>query len=353
MEKLILLCLLCSLNVYSKTNPWNNLEFSTGMHTIVAESSVTKARIFGFTFGVDFDYPLAKDLNFFLQSSAVLQTGSNEVFGTIAEFSPNEAIFLRGGGVSYQAADWLNLKLGAINQRVYNSPLLLSNSGYVAFAGSHEELKFGNYYLRFQQSIPSNNYLARRLGTVETGTPFFDMETFGFKFGAKNKIRLELSHYKYKDLSNGVAQKSLSIGNSTKGSGTGIEFLYDFEGMNLFVDSSFVFWGKQFLLGGQYLYNDKAPEGRNKGVLAFAGVRGNTYGLKFEGFRNESDSSVAFYNSKYYGHNNMYGQAILLEYHSRGMLAEFRLTDMKPIEENFIQDDTVIVQFNISQVLDL
>lgn len=329
---------------------WKQLDLSSGMRTEVVESEVVKARILGFHFGVDYEHQVRKELDFYLRALAILETGSNDVNGTVAEFEPNESIQLQEGGMRYIPSRWLTLDLGAINQQKYHSPLLLDA---IPFAGISQRLNFGYFYINLQQSVPNNNNLRRRIGSVDTGTPTFLMETFGFYWGKKHKLKGEISHFSYKNLSNGVADNSRTMGNSVSGSGNGTEFLYDFDGLNITLDSSFVLSGVQLELGGNYLYNDKAPDGRNEGALAYLGLRGNALGVQLESFRNESDTSVGFYNSRYYGHNNVSGAAAVLAYRSQALEAMIRLVQTTPLEDNSIQQPAFIALLQITQVLGL
>ena len=263
---------------------WDKLDLTTEMNTRILDSEFVKARILGFHIGLDYEYDLSEDMKFFLVSKAILETGSNEVIGTFAEYEPNESISLDSGGIIYSPlSSSLELSLGALNQRSLNSPLLI---GSHPFAGAQEKLSFYNFYIRLQQTIPSNNNLSKRIGAVETGTPYFSSESFGGEFGTKHRFQFEVSHFSFRDLSPSIAEKSQVFGNSTEGTGISTKFLYGFDGVNLQLKTSFVFSGFELEFGGHYLYNDKAPDDRNKGTLVFSSFKTGSIGLILENFSN-------------------------------------------------------------------
>ncbi|MDP7320108.1 MAG: hypothetical protein QF441_05835 [Bacteriovoracaceae bacterium] len=321
----------------------DHFKFSFGMSLDIVQADTVKARVFGHEFGVDYNYQFADDSYLFFQSSVILEVGSNDVVGSVAEFEPNESINLDRGGMGYRPFEWFHIQLGALDQGKYSSPLLLTKN---AFAAIKEEIILGEVYLLFQQAIPSNNKLSKRLGTVDTGTPYFVLNTIGFKSGKEDFFQLELSHYKFQDLPSNVAEKSLAFGNSISGTGEASQFNYDFSGANFYFNSRVMTSELGLLFSGQYIYNEKAPDGRNSGYLAYLGLEFEKLIVKLEGFKNESDTSPAFYNSKYHGHNNMQGNGLNLQLNQESSQLNLRYAKMTPIEQNSIQDSTEIFQMN-------
>ncbi|MCR9205961.1 MAG: hypothetical protein NXH75_15365, partial [Halobacteriovoraceae bacterium] len=109
-----------------------------------------------------------------------------------------------------------------------------------------------------------------------------------------------------------------------------------------------------------YLYNDKAPEERNKGQALMGSLILGHIRPSALFFRNESDSSVGFYNSSFYSHNNHEGYSVQLKYqkpHSEssedGISAFINYVDSSPIKFNNFQSDTKKVNFEVSFPYDL
>lgn len=346
MKYLWILCLLATHQVSAKSIEVNFDKFKlhSGVSVDVVEGENIKSRVVGLNLGIDIEDKINDYFDYFFQASLELETGSNEVIGLVSEFEPNEGISLDAGGISFNAFNALEMRVGAINQGEYRSPLLIDST---AFAAADQRLYWGPVYIKALQGVPSNNKLSKRLGSVETGTPFFGMETIGIKLGKKSFFKAEVSHFKFKDLSSNIAIYSRTLGNSVTGtSEANSEFNYEFEGTNAFMSARYMFGKFGLLLSGQYLYNDKAPEDRNRGSLVNVGLKYKYFQIHGESFHNESDSSPAFYNSKYYGHNNTRGNALSVVYHDRNYYFDTRFAQIEIIEENNLQSDFDILSLN-------
>ncbi len=328
-------------------NKWfDEFQLKASLNSNIVEAENLKARVFGFRLNATLKDKITTDTSFFLDAVLILESGSNEAIASIAEYQPIEGVNFNEGGFAYQPWPFLKLRLGALNQKVLNSPLLVGPNAFVAF---EQSLLFNQFYLRTQQAIPNNNMLTKRIGSVDTGTPQFITETFGLNFGEKNFFNAEFSHFKYRDLSSDVANKSITIGNSTSGINSSTRYLYEFEGLNTAISSRFYLGSVGLLLGGEYLYNDKAPSKRNSGTLAMLGLELCNHVFKVESFRNESDTAPAFYNYKYYGHNNMQGTAAIYEYDDKDINLKLRYAQFSPVEENNLQVKTELFSFNLSK----
>lgn len=335
----------------AKVDSFKKLRLDTGLGIDVAESQILKARVLGFYFGIESQYNINDEVMAYFNSVLLLENGSNEVLGTnIAEFEPIESIQLLGGGIIYKPSKSFNFELAAMNQDRFNSPLLV---GQIPFVGISEKLFLGSFYLKAQQSIPNNNFLSRRIGTIETGTPLFLMSTLGLLLDSSYRFIFEASHFKYADISPDVAQNSRSIGNSVSGVDQGAQFLYDFEGSNVFSKLTLPLKSQKISFGMQYLFNEKAPEGRNKGILGFISLEDEKYTYSLENYRNESDSSIAFYNDRNFGHNNITGTAASVEYRCQDYTAFIRMTHYRPIENAPTQDETTLVSARITRSFNL
>ena len=329
-------------------NQLDKFQVHSGIHLDIVEAQDLKARVFGYEIAVDLEDKIHPKVNLFFKAAAILEKGSNEVVAGLSEFAPTESLNLESGGVEYRPFSQLTLRAGALNQSELNSPLLVGSSAFTAF---EQTLKFGLFYLRAQQAIPNNNRLSEKIGeTLDSGTPYFGTETIGFNFKSKNSLlKVEFSQFTYKDLSSEIAEKSNLIGNSVIGSGVGTEFQYGFKGTNAVFEAKRHFSWFQISFLGQYLYNDKAPDKRNKGQLAQITLGSKKHSFLLESFRNESDSAPAFYNSKYYGHNNYTGSAFGYEMRLESLVLSLKYYDLNLIEESSTQENTDIFNFNLAK----
>ncbi len=346
---LTLLISCISLSVFAKNQHFDKLQLNSGVNLDVVEAKDLKARVFGYQLTIKVKDKIDENLELFFGASAVLETGSNDVIGTVAEFEPNESVNLDEGGIEYSPADSFSIKLGALNQGSFYSPLLVAPN---AFAAVEEKLTLGFLYFKAQQAIPSNNKLTKRIGTIETGTPQFTTETLGLILGKKHIFKTEISHFYFQDLSSNIAEKSNTLGNSITGIGDGTKFNYLFEGYNVLLQGRFKFGNNAVIYGGEYLYNNQAPAKRNTGTLAMLGFKRNSWKVMGEVFSNESDTAPAFYNSKYYGHNNMAGSAAVFKVKNKSFDLRIRYAQFSPIEENNLQTKTEIFSFNLSKKYD-
>lgn len=332
----------------------DKFQVGVGTSSEVVEAVDQRARVFGLNINVLAEDKLSDELTLFVDFTASFQRGSNETLGEVAEFAPNDNLNINAGGLKYTPFNFLKLTAGALDQSEYNSPLLV---GGTTFAGVQEKITWSFLYLQAQQSIPQNNRLTQRTGTVEDSTPYFGMETLGIKMGNKRTIfKTEASHYLYRDLSANIASASREFGNSTNNeSGDAVDFLYEFEGTNVSAHFEHIFLnGLRVLSSGQYLYNDKAPEERNRGQLAKLGLGNKNYLVYGETFENQSDTSPGFYNSKYYGHNNMKGSSAGIAFKDKTYTFEIKYTKTQVIEDlGILQDDMELITLNLVKLYEL
>lgn len=339
------LLMLLSLPALAKQSFLDSLQLRTGLNTTIVEADDLRARVFGLNIGVNAKDKLSKETELFFELSGSFQAGSNESVGNIAEFEPIDAINLMDAGIDYNPWNNIEFTVGALNQSRYLSPLLLDST---AFAAIQEKVHLGSFYLKAQQSIPANNQLTQRVGTVDDATPYFGMETLGYQSGKNTFLKLELSRFQYRDLSGATANISREMGNSVTGVKENSSYNYEFAGTNSMMQFEHKFQeGFIISLWGQYLFNEAAPDGRNSGQLANLGFGTEKLMFYGESFRNESDSSPGFYNSKYYGHNNMHGNSVAVSFNQRNFSFDMKYTNATTIENTFTQSDIQILTLNL------
>lgn len=333
------------------------------MHSYYVDNKQVESRVFGVTGYLNMKTQLLSSLEMDISVGATTEVGSNNSF-IVDEYAPRRQWRLKRAFIKWSPFSFLSAKIGAINQRDYNAPLLLTRT---AFMGAQEMLNFQitedhRFFLRMQQAVPNNLNLTQRIGIVETGTPAFFMESVGMELdGDILALRAEGGRWSYDQLSVGAAFNSQFIGNSVSGgSQLNSDFLYRYAGYTASAVAR-VHFSDNFGLRveGQYLFNEEAPEERNTGQYLKTGLILGKFQPSFMYFNNESDSSPAFYNSSFFSHNNHEGYSVELRYtdpydkNDDKMTAFINYVDSSPIKFNAFQSDTKKVNFSVSFPYDL
>lgn len=329
------------------------------MRAFSVESQQVKAKIFSYRALFKKEFVFEESLTAYINAGFDLQVGSN-TSSILDEYAPQRQFILRDAYAKWQPVSFFQIKAGALNQG-FGRGLLV---GRIPFLGAQERITIElspehSVFVELQQAIPNNYFLADRVGIINNeGTPTFFEEKIGAKLeGDLLAMRGEFGRFSFSDLNSSIAYQSQFIGNTISGGGqNNSSFIYNYEGyftsgrMEMSISDDF-----GLDLHGQYLFNDGAPDSRNKGHSFSAGLRVNDYAVYAVQFRNESDSSPAFYNSSAYGHNNMEGFTLVLRTY-RSMMRkrepfEFQIqyTHKSPIESNIHQSDEDQVYFRLSR----
>lgn len=323
---------------------------NTSFYAYSVEGKRSEAQIGGIGLAVQVHNQIHNDLIFYVDAGVRLENGSHKSLD-VAEFSPNQQVLLSEGHMSYRPFDSLDLKVGAINQRHFHSPLFIDATAFLG-AAQKWTLIWGDYsfYLQAQQLIPNNRNLSTRLATIDEGTPQFFSETLGVELGGDvARFDLGVSLFAYSKLANSVAHQSRFMGNSVEGIGSdAAEFIYSYKGTNtraqLWLNMADHFALK---LDGHYTYNSKAPNNRNSAYLTRATLELEKWSLSGQYFESQSDASVAFYNDRFLGHNNRKGHGVGLSFdEGRGKL-QLDFIQTRPIDFNIFQakSDNVLFRF--------
>lgn len=336
-----------------------SLKVNVDLYGVSVEETQIDAKVVGTRIGLNGRYKVFETLDSFLEIGAYSETGSNNA-QFIDEYAPNKGVSLRNAGVAWNPIRFFKLEAGALSQKRIKNPLLVGGS---AFASAAERIVIPftedhRLFIEAQQSIPNNQNLTERIGQVNKGSPQFLHNMVGIELdGNVLNTQASVGMWKYSELSSSVAYNSLFLGNSTNGGdSTTSQFIYDYEGLSAQGSLNYThneIYG--FQISGSYVYNDKAPEGRNKGHLftLALGISEQFFGI--ETFSNESDSSVAFYNSKSVGHNNKEGTSIFFKgsMKAKDLNYKIRWTEMKRLRSSLYQNDTSRIDFKISKAFDI
>ncbi len=312
---LLFLALINSAHGALFSSPPTHIKGKASLEAISVDDLQTEARVVSFSVFADIKQTVLPHLEASVIAGGVLETGSNESL-FVDEFKPRQDLVLKEASLSYSPIEALQIEAGALNQSRYDSPLLLTETPFVS-ARESINFKLADYSfgLFLSQAVPSNHFLTNRLGSVDEGAPSLLIEGITMHLaGDLMFFKTQIMRFKFNNLSSNVAYNSQFLGNSTRGvSPSTTAFLYDYEGYNIVMEMGFnIGESSSLIFNGQYLYNDKAPDGRNTGYLASLTLEMGQLRLTGSYFTNESDSSPAFYNSSTYGHNDREGQGIEL-----------------------------------------
>lgn len=295
------------------SSPPTHIKGLASLEAISVDDLQTESRVVSFSMFADIKQTVLPNLEASVIAGGVLETGSNESL-FVDEFKPRQDLVLKEASISYSPIEAISLEAGALNQSRYNSPLLLTDT---AFVSARESLNFKltdySFGLFLSQAVPSNHFLTNRLGSVDEGAPSLLIEGISMHLaGDVMFFKTQIMRFKFNNLSSNVAFNSQFLGNSTRGTTSSTAaFLYDFEGYNMAFEVGFnIGESTSLTFKGEYLYNDKAPDGRNTGYLGSTTIELGHFSLTGEYFKNESDSSPAFYNSATYGHNDRDGYGL-------------------------------------------
>jgi len=220
------------------------------------------------------------------------------------------------------------LKIGNIQQSFLEAPLLITDRTFpsVLFRfplTSTEQSK--KLFFLFQGAIPDNaSEVVRRETQIVRGAPLFATSSIFFQssdFLSNSTVKDIFTLYYYYNISPAVADRSRVYGNTIERTGNDSSFRFQFLGLH-----NHLKWQKQIAdlwlleLGIEYLYNFLAPDTYNEGGRFYGALYHNYENLmelKFTGeiFSNQSDTSIAYYNSEIYGHNNRRGVSARVQSH--------------------------------------
>lgn len=250
-----------------------------------------------------------------------LLTGSGsiqEIFQRVGEINGvrhREIFFL------WSATDWLAIKTGAINQKFLNAPLLMANNPFLSIVESMSFVtnNYNDIDLKFQQSIPNTLSDSNSIYTQGiTKIPFFITHSLTWDYHPKSfyTVKTYGTFFYFHSLPNNIAEISTAYGN-TPIEGDLSEFKYNYTGYYIAIEPVFhLFPNMEVQLKAHYIRNIKVTE-ENLSAGGLYGIQvpfDLTENIRltpsFEYFINQPDSSVAYYNSERYGHNNRKGAAI-------------------------------------------
>ncbi len=304
----------------NKSSLLKTLEDATArieMRGLYANSEKGRASITGANLLLDWDTELTDSWNSRLNVGFQFETGSSDTLFT-NEYQFQNNLLLRDAYIKYRPRQsFIEIQAGAIDQNRFNNPIFLTQT---PFAGIIENIYYENSKFKIgieaQQSIANNFNQTQRLSNIDEGTPSFFTERIYLSYRPTQNFQFNtfLGNYRFFDLSNSVANQSRFFGNSIVGIDQNTSrFVYDFSG--IFSGGNLIWKASPFFrvdLGGQFLFNREAPDGRNLGEFyqlrtKFYPSQSFHFAALAEVFRTQSDVVPGFYNDRSYGHNNRQG----------------------------------------------
>ena len=259
----------------------------------------------------------------------------------------------------WTARDWVNFKLGAINQEFLESPLLLAD---IPFISAVEDFKIlneedSNHYvsISFQQAIPStfsdsystNIYNVSKTPFMSTLSAFWDYDSKSYY-----NTRVRGTFFYFNTLPSSIAAISRIYGNRITGEPA--EFMYQYRGFYAALEQSFqIFPNLGVKLQAHYINNFTAEKNYDQGLLyslhvPFDITENSRLTAILEYFVNQSDSSVSYYSSERYGHNNRAGfnGELIWDIYKRNVQIGLRYHNSNAIvSESLKQNETYFLLF--------
>ena len=291
-----------------------------------------------------------------IEAGVQLEAGHSQIVYN-DDYQNQQRFMLTEASLKWNPIKEVDLKVGTLNQPQNHSLLLLSE---VSFPGLEQnaQVKLGNFQLgaRGEQAVPTSAMYSPMM-SQSPGVPYFlsGQLNGGYATDAV-KATAAVGVFEFGQLSPDVAQDSRFRGNTVTGLGSqGAQFVYNYQGVESMCQVA-VPLGSAVTprLSGSYVLNTAAPAGKNAGFLAVAGTEvkpGANIVLtpQFKVFRNESDSSPAYYNDRTIGHNNVRGFAAGLSAALPGSSLSFEAfwSSGSPINQNPYQSNFNIVTFKM------
>ena len=284
-------------------------------------NSILSTEIYG---KIDWDF-----IDYFSFHTQALIIGRNGFTQSIYDRTDRKnGLYLLEGYFDIKFSPQAFFRFGSVKQDFLEAPLFITDKTFPSLVQNitipfSETSKIS---FIFQQSIPDNAVEAiKRETQVVRWTPLFLTSSafLDLNFTSPWNISLKerLTSFYFTNLSASVAELGRIRGNTIDLMGSDSHFKYKFLGLHNNISLQIPFsedW--VFELGGSILYNIFAPDTFNQGERFYTSVYHNYKNfleIKVAGeyFANQSDSSVAYYNSEIYGHNNRVGGLLKCQAH--------------------------------------
>lgn len=259
-----------------------------------------------------------------------------------------------------EAINGLKAQVGAISQRFVKNDLLINDDQAHPGVRLSYEGQWDQHRLELigERVIPTSDSLETERREKEE-TPSLEVISLSADLFTNSWVRpsVTLSTYEFSDLPSIVAYESnLYGGNSilSEGDKSSSEFLYNFRGYSVAGFVCFCYF-KDFSMGVGLtrLENQEAPEAFNRGQIISVGAElrlGDLHIIpEYVSFFNESDTSPAFYNESWFGHNNRQGELyrLIVRFANLGFRFKAETSRADVINPNQNQNEQKVYRFMI------
>lgn len=324
----------------------NSARWQLGLYGQSADDTLSSSKIVGFMGRAKLHHEFSDSFEANIVGQANIETGSSSSLFT-DEFAPSNGLSLKEGSLKWKIFEPLSLQAGALEQSHHQSPLFVDGGTFPAGMIALDS-KFQNwiFHLDSQAAIPTGKKLSSKSVGKEP-TPYLFTEKLKFGWSSEEfSLVARGSHFQFRNLTHGIAQDSRFYGNSISGVSSASTFTHRFEGFESGADAGISFHKSiRWNIGGSYLQNTAGPKNANQGIYGFSELiwKSSEFSLrpKIEFYRNEADSSPAFYTSTEFGHNNRIGSgaSIGIELPKAGLNIELKARRSDLIQPRTFQKD--------------
>lgn len=320
------------------------------------------ANVFGLSLNLDFKHRLNDLIEINAKGGVSLETGESESKYSGRNFKPSNSLNLSHGFVEINPFNSLRLELGAINQSYHNNPLFLTST---AFVSAREVLSYKVNQWIFEldmiQGIPSNYSLSQKIGNVKEGSSrFFNEKIRVIGNGDTLSVEASIGHFAFDRLNSSIAYNSRLLGNTVSGIGTiNNKFQQKYMGWNSDLNLKYKNISLVDVAIEAAVHNNvMAKAGKSMGYLIGPVFTSksleNNYSFQLKTLKNEADSTVAYYSSKYTGQTNRKGLMTGLSVENKDTSLEYGINAYftKPIESNLFQEKERIINLSLRKSYD-
>ena len=330
-------------------------KFSLNTKMTYIESSTQQARSFGIIPAAILNVKITDKFKFFSKASILLETGSHKS-ALLDEFKPAQQVVLNHAYFDFNPWLLTHFNFGALPMKDWTPDILISSTRF--FGASFDQAiplwAQAQLHLQGLSAIPSNQELTNRLGGVSEGTPNYwqaglELDLPGDLLGIKAQGFI----WGYDNINGNIAYQSGFMGNQTQGVGsTNSTLAYKFNGYSGSIDFEGIVEEWNWALGGDYIFNDGAPNERSQGVKLRFLFGHSDYQSTLSWFDIQSDAAIGYYNNSLLGHTNRNGYAYQLEVKiDASSKIIFDYTHSTLIRQNLVQSNQDAASFNWSYQL--
>ena len=326
------------------------------------ESTFNRYTKYSFLIGVNGDIQFTEKIKFYFDLSQKFENGNSISFSKATDNSPQNKLSNHHLYLNYDIFQNISIQAGSLDHTdpQLNSFFLNSKK---SFLGIREIfiLKWHNTLININmtQSAPYGNAISPGIEPIQRTNPRFFSKYINIKTQIKESIlKIKLGYFSYSNLLSSTAYKGYYLGNtiSNFSNEQRSSYQYSFQGYNFAFSFSFKLQKNlQIETDFKYLKNSNAPKRKNEGKILSIGLNKKfkkiKSKIKFEFFKNNSDSSPAHYRSPIYS-NNSKGNLLSIEIQRiNGLLLKFNFINKKSIHPYLLSSltNTKIIYLSIGK----